>query len=157
MEIYFVKLVFDKMQIRILLSKRHIFLFQFVQSLKADSIVGTWRGAWLSSSSSTSCGGSGFTVPTSWVPSTLQLLWPMLRLTLRVPATSLLVTQWTPSSSLVVQVQLCWSLGGWLPGQSQPSSGKSVRLKQFQPCSTYISRKAASWRIFYCFIMLQQV
>lgn len=30
MEIYFVKLVFDKIQIRILLSKRHIFLFQAV-------------------------------------------------------------------------------------------------------------------------------
>lgn len=40
MEIYFVKLVFDKIQIGILLSKRHIFLFQFVQSLKADSIIG---------------------------------------------------------------------------------------------------------------------
>lgn len=40
MEIYFEKLVFDKIQIRILLSKRHISLFQFVQSLKADSIIG---------------------------------------------------------------------------------------------------------------------
>lgn len=57
MEIYFVKLVFDKIQIRILLSKRHIFLFQFVQSLKADNIIG--GGIQVSNSGVTRIGTTG--------------------------------------------------------------------------------------------------
>lgn len=57
MEIYFVKLVFDKIQIRILLSKRHIFLFRFVQSLKADSIIG--GGIQVSTSGVTRIGTTG--------------------------------------------------------------------------------------------------
>ena len=129
MEIYFVKLVFDKIQIRILLSKRYIFLFRFVQSLKADSIIGssiqvstsgvTRIGttglftaiviSWATVQIYRFSGGSGFTVPTSWVPSILQLLWPMLRLTLRNffagdPMNALIIFGGSGSTLLIA----CW-------------------------------------------------